>query len=900
MPDRFGRDDNGDGIIDSYVPTTHCTSAEAGSCQNLPATSPLPVAPASWTVNLNACASEAGVAGQVSYAWRDFDSVGVAFSGGPACNQFTATVPRLATYRIELTATGPNGTATIVQEVVVKDLLIVSMGDSYGSGEGNPDREQVFRIDSVIPPAFTYAEAVWQDRRCHRSIFAGSAQAALEIERADPHTSVTFIHTACSGATLVKDPTTPAGDTSTGGILDPYNGAESPEAEATAAGIIPPIPPQVDQVRNLIGSRAIDAMYVSIGGNDSNFAPIVIACIAQEPCNPVAQGWPTWPIDIYPDIGIIIGACSAVVTLVPPPLDIFAYPICLVGMALFIADFTGANAEQYLSTGMYGPDADLDDPATWRVTGLYGQLESTLFDPGGVLHGADSSTLFLSEYVDATKNDNGSYCPSFIWDLGRNMRLPGVSGNEFRWIDEKVEQKLSQAIAYNTTTRGWTFVDGISSAFRTHGTCAENSYMVGLVAETFMRQGNKSGAAHPNINGHRVYRNRILERWLPHLYPGPAGARPWIPGDFIGSPAPWVEGWIAEHPVARPDQLPVVKPGGPYTVIEGSTTTASNSTWDGDHDNLTHNWSSGNSGVATVSPATAVNPTITGVDDGTTLLTLNVTDDDGAVSATASVTVTNAAPVVTIGGAGDASGVNLPFVAVPLAASFTDAGTTDTHTATVDWGDGTAVVTATVTESSGAGTIEVAPHAYNSAGPKTITVVITDDDGGVGQATTTIVVTSGQQAMADILAELRAIAADPARPADVRAAAARAVVLLDGTRDGLANNGALDKLRDGDDAAALLKLRDVIAALLAVPEASRPPELSSDAGFLARIAQSVASEHYQTTVETLLAPTAAQLAELNAISELLADGRQAIIDFELLPAMDEFLSVLRRSDGLLT
>ena len=42
--------------------------------------------------------------------------------------------------------------------------------------------------------------ATWQDRRCHRSARAGIAQAALELEQLDPHTSVTFVHLACSGA----------------------------------------------------------------------------------------------------------------------------------------------------------------------------------------------------------------------------------------------------------------------------------------------------------------------------------------------------------------------------------------------------------------------------------------------------------------------------------------------------------------------------------------------------------------------------------------------------------------------------------------------------------------------------------------------------------------------------
>src|SRR5512144_447552 len=59
MPDRFGRDDNGDGLIDYYVPTVHCVSGN-GPCEDVPATSPLPISPSSWTVNLYACASEPG------------------------------------------------------------------------------------------------------------------------------------------------------------------------------------------------------------------------------------------------------------------------------------------------------------------------------------------------------------------------------------------------------------------------------------------------------------------------------------------------------------------------------------------------------------------------------------------------------------------------------------------------------------------------------------------------------------------------------------------------------------------------------------------------------------------------------------------------------------------------
>ena len=57
------------------------------------------------------------------------------------CDDFDLDVPVEGTYRVELTAT-KDGVSTITTvPVVVQDWLIVSLGDSYGSGEGVPDKE---------------------------------------------------------------------------------------------------------------------------------------------------------------------------------------------------------------------------------------------------------------------------------------------------------------------------------------------------------------------------------------------------------------------------------------------------------------------------------------------------------------------------------------------------------------------------------------------------------------------------------------------------------------------------------------------------------------------------------------------------------------------------------------
>jgi hypothetical protein len=75
---------------------------------------------------------------------------------------------------------------------------------------------------------------------------------------------------------------------------------------------------------------------------------------------------------------------------------------------------------------------------------------------------------------------------------------------------------------------------------------------------------------------------------------------------------------------------------------------------------------------------------------------------------------------------------------VSVSASFGDAGTADTHTCKITWGDGT-TSNGTVTESGGAGTC-TGGHAY-AIGNFTITVTVTDSAGAATSSTVAISVT---------------------------------------------------------------------------------------------------------------------------------------------------------------
>ncbi len=77
--------------------------------------------------------------------------------------------------------------------------------------------------------------------------------------------------------------------------------------------------------------------------------------------------------------------------------------------------------------------------------------------------------------------------------------------------------------------------------------------------------------------------------------------------------------------------------------------------------------------------------TVTCTDDGTWTLTLTANDGvNPPVSASATLTVSNAAPTVSIDTPAAGSYVGTP--AITLNAPFTDPGSNDTQTCTVDWG----------------------------------------------------------------------------------------------------------------------------------------------------------------------------------------------------------------------
>jgi DNA/RNA endonuclease G (NUC1) len=171
------------------------------------------------------------------------------------------------------------------------------------------------------------------------------------------------------------------------------------------------------------------------------------------------------------------------------------------------------------------------------------------------------------------------------------------------------------------------------------------------------------------------------------------------------------------------DRYPVASLSGPGSGSEGSALgfDATGST-DPDDDALTFAWTFGDGATSTDAA-----PAHTYAENGSYVAMVVVSDPFGAAdTATTTVSVGNVAPALA---AAFANGV-LPVTAtVPLSISWSDPGTLDTHTATIDWGDGTVETGGVSGGSADFG------HAYTSAGFYQVAVTLSDDDGGTASAT---------------------------------------------------------------------------------------------------------------------------------------------------------------------
>ena len=269
------------------------------------------VLPAAHTVAIRIAPEQlAGATGDCVWSWRPRKGDGKTESKTIACKD-KLTIARVP-YALDRAGSGvsvtvklPDGRELAEPEVAVEDLFIVALGDSFASGESNPDHPVQFSGDremvydpalvrqgfasktpakgsmpayglassddqynpKVLPrrfmadeaaerfynpstpefaAAFDKAGAHWLSRDCHRSQYGYPFRVAIELALENRHRSVTLASFTCSGAEIMH------------GLLldmDPREGAsEIPGGKVYA---------QLDQLSELIcrGARSQGASY---------------------------------------------------------------------------------------------------------------------------------------------------------------------------------------------------------------------------------------------------------------------------------------------------------------------------------------------------------------------------------------------------------------------------------------------------------------------------------------------------------------------------------------------------------------------------------------------------------------------------------------------------------------
>jgi hypothetical protein len=313
-----------------------------------------------------------------------------------------------------------------------------------------------------------------------------------------------------------------------------------------------------------------------------------------------------------------------------------------------------------------------------------------------------------------------------------------------------------------------------------------------------------------------------------------------------------------------------------FTLNEGETFSASGSFSDPDPDVWTATVDYFSDGVEVQNLPLSPEKTFTlgyayPFDDGVYNVTVSIDDGQVQGSEILIVTVNNVPPLVDITSDADGEAFILTGFDVNLIIYFTDPGT-DTHSVLIDWGDGSQEIDpalSPVTES----------HPYQLAGEYSIVVTVTDDDGGVGFASTNVRIVEPSEAAQYVIDELATILTDPELDPAVTAAVENALVDLEGANDGLGNGGALDKIDGGQWNAALVKIERAIQDLEEAENADPTLDLSEIKEVLALTAKSVALE---------VISQAGELANVEGAYALISEGQILLDGGNYLGAVSKF------------
>ena len=388
-----------------------------GSEPDLPNTYAYVNPPDGYEVLLSA-SSSSGIEKQTTFTWTVTDSAGMK-------TVLQGETPNIdlqqGSYSVELEATGLKGTTGprfTTSSVNVKDILIVAIGDSYASGEGNPVVKGSYGLEAAQWAYSPDPTMELENANAHRSTIAAPAQFAYDLQVENPHEAVTFVSVANSGATIEQ------------GLLGPMQSIGDPKAT---------LPGEISEVQQIVGSHPINVLTISVGADDIGFATRV----------------------------------------------------------------TQLHDNTYYDEPTRATIKSQVDGELAQFPGDYAQLGAAIktLNPGRVL---------ITQYPDLTKNQIGKYAPIVIYGVDY------IDKANVEFASKNIIAPLNAAIQAAAQANGWTYVDGISADFSTHGYPSSDSW-IRDVNDSEAYQDSVDGAFHPNARGQADIATHLMDAYDPAL-----------------------------------------------------------------------------------------------------------------------------------------------------------------------------------------------------------------------------------------------------------------------------------------------------------------------------------------------------------------------------------------------
>ena len=342
--------------------------------------------------------------------------------------------------------------------IKVRDVLVVSLGDSFASGEGNPDKPVRFdpsktldygrdndlkgfpvrsgiKLDRRIPvsttanPQFQNGRAGWVHRGCHRSLYSQHLRVALQLalDDKDQHQAVTYVGLSCTGGEIIEglfeawkgsEISSPAELTRISQLSGASNAICGTEATKFATydfsqgGAIPALKSVSLRTCKQATAREIDLVLLSVGGNDIGFSSLVA------------------------------------------------------NAAISVSVMVEALAD------MFGADIKITVPeAEARAQSLHAKYAAVADALKAVLHLKDASRVVFGAYPVMATTETGAACKP--GNAGMDVTpFFTIQAEKAAAIETFMENTMTPLMRKAASDNGWRFAEAQRSWFQTHGICA--------------------------------------------------------------------------------------------------------------------------------------------------------------------------------------------------------------------------------------------------------------------------------------------------------------------------------------------------------------------------------------------------------------------------------------------